>query len=312
MEISYPELSDVGKLAHVYNQQIMGVPHCYPVSPEEFERGFPYKKCTYNNYREDIHSEKIILGEQDGKAVGFADVAIAEVEESGKKERKGYIRCLMHLPGYRPVGQALLRESEAYLNGFGIKEIRAYRLNFTYDQGGYRFYHINYGTISDRLGHICSLFHVNGYEKSGGEMFMNHPDYAVKEPESPDNAVEIGIQIGPPENAILPGVYVRAYRNGKEIGVCETTSVGEFCQSSAAQEWLFVEGLFVDREEQGKGLGRYLLQRNLWEMRKLGYKNAVISTDIANYRAQLLYMNYGFQLADTCYEFVKNTEGIEP
>jgi GNAT superfamily N-acetyltransferase len=81
--------------------------------------------------------------------------------------------------------------------------------------------------------------------------------------------------------------------------------VGEFCRAGEAQDWLFIEGLQVIDAEQGKGWGRYLLQRNLWEMRKQGYKNTVVSTDIGNYRAQLLYMNYGYRIADTTFEFVK-------
>jgi len=40
-------------------------------------------------------------------------------------------------------------------------------------------------------------------------------------------------------------------------------------------------------------------------MRKIGYKNTVISNDWRNYRALLFYANYGYRLADTNYEFVK-------
>ena len=106
----------------------------------------------------------------------------------------------------------------------------------------------------------------------------------------------------------MPGLYVRAFRNGEEIGACESAPVAEFCPVDEAQDWVFIEGLFVQEEDQGKGWGRYLLQKNLWEMRRLGYKNTVISTDISNYRAWLFYMNYGYRMADTTYEFVKNLE----
>ncbi|MFQ6041416.1 MAG: hypothetical protein ACE5PV_11220 [Candidatus Poribacteria bacterium] len=48
------------------------------------------------------------------------------------------------------------------------------------------------------------------------------------------------------------------------------------------------------------------MQRNLWEMRKIGYKNTAISTDITNYRAQLFYTNYGYRVVNTGYGLVKD------
>lgn len=40
-------------------------------------------------------------------------------------------------------------------------------------------------------------------------------------------------------------------------------------------------------------------------MRKLGYRDAVISTDMTNCRALLFYANYGYRVTDTVYGFVK-------
>jgi len=306
MKIAYLGIEDAGKLAHVYNEQIVGVPHCYAVSPEDFEAGLPYRKFDDRDYHEDIHSEKFIIGEQDGKIVSFADVAIAEIEEGGQKESKGFIRFLTYLPGYRPVGQAILEESERHLTDSDISQIKAFRLNFRNDHCGYHFYHLGYSSVSDQMGHVCALLHMNGYKINGGEIFLDQPEYRANEPVLPHDGVEITIKQGIPEKAVLPGLDVIAYRSGKWIGHCESTSAAEFCQAREAQDWVFISGLYIIEAERGKGWGRYLLQRNLWEMRKIGYKNTVISADIANYRAHLFYMNDGYRVADTTYEFVKN------
>ena len=57
--------------------------------------------------------------------------------------------------------------------------------------------------------------------------------------------------------------------------------------------------------EQGRGWGRYLLTRTLWEARRLGYRHTAISTCKRNYRAQLFYTNYGYRVTDTVYGFIK-------
>jgi GNAT superfamily N-acetyltransferase len=303
----YWDVVDAGSLVHVYNEQFAGVPHCYPVSPEEFEIGIRYRKDADKPYDE-LNSEKFIVGEQNGKIIGFADVVVVETEENEQKKHKGLIRFLTYQPGYRSVGQTLLEESEKYLRDLGMDEIRAFRITYAHDDYSYRFYHLGFGLVSDQTMHIYALFRMNGYEINStrqGEIFMDQPEYSVAEPAMPDNQVEIVVE-QQPGRGVLPGSTVQAFRSGREIGVCESLSVGQYCQASEAQDWVFIKWIGVEDEERGKGWGRYLLQRNLWEMRKIGYKNTVISTDITNYRAQLFYTNYGYRVVDTTYGFVKN------
>ena len=307
MKIMYWDVADAGNLVHVYNEQLTRVPYCYPVSPEEFEIGVRYRKDADEPY-EELHSEKFIVGEQNGKIVGFSDVVVVETEEYEQKERIGLIRFLTYQPSYRSVGQALLKESERYLCDLGMSEIRAFRITYDDDDLSYRFYHLGFGLISDQTTHIYALFRMNGYEINSaeqGEVFLNQPEYSVDEPMLPDNQVEIVVK-QKPGRGVLPGLTVQALRSGNEIGVCYSLSAGQYCQTSEVQDWVFIKWIGVEEEEQGKGWGHYLLQRNLWEMQKIGYKNTVISTDITNYRAQLFYTNYGYRVVDTTYGFVKN------
>ena len=113
----------VGELAPIYSEQMALVPHCYPVSPEEFKVGVRYRKDVNIPY-ENVHSQEIIVGEYGGKIVGFADVAIiSDIHEEGQKEQQGLIRLLTYQRGCRPVGQALLEESEKYLSSLGADQI---------------------------------------------------------------------------------------------------------------------------------------------------------------------------------------------
>ncbi|HIE27392.1 TPA: GNAT family N-acetyltransferase [Candidatus Poribacteria bacterium] len=307
MQVEYWDVANAGELVHVYNEQLSGVPHCYPVSPEEFEIGIRYRKDADEPY-EELHSEKIIVCRQNGKILGFADVALVETEADGQKKHKGLIRFLTYQPGYRPVGQVILTEAERYLRDLGMNQITVFRIAYDDDDFSYRFYQLGFGLVSDRMGHVYALFRMNGYEinrREQGEIFMDQPEYSVDEPVLPDSRVEIVVK-QKPGRGILPGLTVQAFRSGREIGICKSFSVGRYCQASEAQDWCFIKWLGVEEEERGKGWGRYLLQRNLWEMRKIGYKNTVISADIKNYRAQLFYTNYGYRVVNTGYGLVKN------
>jgi GNAT superfamily N-acetyltransferase len=300
MKIMHWNAADAGKLAHVYNEQVAGVPHCYTVSPEEFEAGLRDPKN--DRHCKKLHSEKLIVGEQDGKIIGFAHVAGGNIEFSDRKRSGGVIHFLTYRPGYRPVGQAILKECEKYLRGLGADQIWAFQ-----NDCNYRFHHLDFGNLSDRMGHVYALFRMNGYEVDEGEIFMEEREYSITEPVPLDDQVEITVK-QEPGRGVLPGLIVRALRNGKEIGICESGSAGECCQASEAQDWFFIHWLDVEEKEQGKGWGRYLLQRTRWEMRKIGYRNAVISTDWRNYRALLFYTNYGYRVTDTVYGFVKSSD----
>jgi len=307
MKIKDWDIVDAEALSYAYNEQLARVPHCYPVSPEEFEVGIQYRKDSDEPY-EELHSEKIIVGEQNGKIVGFANVAVVDCEENGQKVDKGLIRFLTYQPGYRPVGQAILVESERYLRDLGMNHINVFRITYDEDDFSYRFYQLGFGLVSDRVGHVYALFRMNGYEinrREQGEIFLDWPEYRVDEPVLPDNQVEIVVK-QQPGRGLLSGLTVQAFRSGGEIGICKSYSAGRYCQANKAQDWHFIKWIGVEEEEQGKGWGRYLLQKNLWETQKIGYKNTIISTDITNYRAQLFYTNYGYRVVNTGYGFVKD------
>lgn len=307
MDIMYWNVADGGGLVHLYNEQLARVPHCYPVSPEEFAIGIRYRKDADKPY-EELHAEKIIVGRQNGKIIGFADVAVVECEEDGQKANKGLIRFLTYQPGYRPVGQAILAESERYLRDLGVNHISVFRLTYDEDDFSYRFYQLGFGLVSDHSGHVYALFHLNGYEINRarqGEIFLDRLEYKVGEPAPPDKRVEIVVK-QQPGRGLLPGLTVQAFRGESEIGVCKSYSAGRYCQADEAQDWIFIKWLGIEEEERGRGWGRYLLQRNLWEAQKIGYQNTVISTDITNHRALLFYTNYGYRVVNTGYGLVKN------
>jgi GNAT superfamily N-acetyltransferase len=304
MKITYLDIADAGKLVHVYNKHFVDVPHCYPVSPEEFEVGLRDPKN--DRHCKELYSERIIAGEESGRLIGFAHIDLGEIKFSDRKRPGGLIHFLTYEAGYRLVGQAILEECEKHLRDLGAQQIWAFQ-----NGCNYRFYHLDFGNLSDRMGHVYALFRMNGYEMNEGEIFMEEREYAAIEPVPPGEEVEIALerQTG---RGVLPGLVVKAIRDGRQIGICDSGSAGDCCQASEAQNSFFIHWLGIEEEEQGKGWGCYLLQKTRWEMRKIGYKNAVISTDWRNYRGLLFYANYGYEVTDTVYGFVKQKDRDMP
>jgi len=297
MNIVEWDMANARQLADIYNEQIVDIPHCYAVSPEEFEFGLQCRRD--DRHCNNLHSEKIIVGEKNSRIIGFAHLSMGECGADGERETGGYIHFLTYQAGNRPTGQAILAECEKYLRESGADQIWAFQKFCCYP-----FYHLGFGNVSDRSAHVYALFLMNGYRVNDGEIFMEAPEYNTTEPALPKDGAEIVVE-HIPGRAALPGMIVRASRDDEEIGVCESGSAGEYCRSSEAQNRFLVEHLDVEEKWQGKGWGRYLLQKTRWEMRELGYRDAVISTDMTNHQALLFYANYGYRVTDTVYGFVK-------
>jgi GNAT superfamily N-acetyltransferase len=300
MKIEHWNVEDSKDLVHVYNEQLKDTPYFYTVSLDEFQDGIR-NRINQENNSVNLHSEKIIIGEQDSKILGFAHVSIGEMNQFGQAKNGGFIHFLTYQSGYRPIGQAILEECEKYLHDLGASQIWAFL-----HTSSYRFYHLGFGYISDKIGHVLGLFRMNKYEIDLGEIFMSYPQYEISEPKLPDNEINIEVSQNP-SSGKRPSLHIQATRNGEKIGECATVSAGEFYYADDAQDWFFTKWLGIEEKEQGKKLGQYLLQRTFWEMRKIGYKSAIISTNINNYRAQLCYTNFGYQVIDTGYGLVKKS-----
>jgi GNAT superfamily N-acetyltransferase len=154
--------------------------------------------------------------------------------------------------------------------------------------------------LSDRLDHIHALLGLNAYQRCAGEIYLEWPDFTPTEPPPCALPVEFTLDWRPGQGA-LPGLVILAHHAGAEIGECVNVSCGEYSRAAPAQEAFLTKWLGVKEDCQGQGLGRHLLQRAQWEMRRAGYRHAVISTSWTNHRACLFYGNCGYRARDWTY-----------
>ncbi len=280
-----------------YNHLTADVPHCYPVSEEEFAVAIHGVTTGKADEKEGgIDSETAFVAITEGTVQAFIHVGIGQEE---KVEDVGVIRFFGYERGARRIGQAVLEKAEAYLKTHNISKIFAFSQDYRY-----RFYHFGHAYLSDALDQVQALLGYNGYHRSAGEVFLDWENYTVTPiPASLPVTLSVDWKQG---RGQFPNCTVKAFQDDKEVGECWSVSGGEFSSHPDAQNWLHTTWLGIEDEFQGQGLGRYLLQYELQEMHKVGYRHAAISTAWDNHRAFLFYSNCGYRTVDWTYEFVKN------
>ena len=286
-------------LTQFYNRLTANVPHCYPVKEEEFAIAMHRITADKADIKDDgLDSETAFVGIADGITQAFIHVGIGRVGENGE-ENLGVIRFLGYERGARRAGQAVLERAEAHLKTFNVSQISAFPQDCRY-----RFYHFEHAYLSDALDQVQGLLGFNGYHRSNGEVFLDWENYSVT-PVTSSLPVTLSIDWKDGRGQ-FPNCTVLAHQNGEQVGICESRCGGEFSSHTDAQGWLHTTWLGIEDDFQGQGLGRYLLQYALQEMRTIGYRHAAISTNWENYRAFLFYSNCGYRTVDWTYEFVKD------
>jgi GNAT superfamily N-acetyltransferase len=286
------------ELASAYSAVICGVPHCYPVTGDEFACGVSTTAAEAHSDAP-LRAQAAFVATEGAAPVGFIDAAIGRPEGARDAEH-GVVRFFWYPPGRRTVGQELLDTAENYLRSHGMAHVQAFPQEYRY-----RFYHLEAAHLSEHLGAVHALLAFNGYQRARGEVFLDWRDYEPVEPPAPGVAAQTAIEWRPGQGT-RPNLVVKASSGGAQIGICRCMSAGEFTRNADAQDWLFTEWLGVEDEVQGRGLGRFLLRRALLEAHQAGYRHAAISTAWDNFRAFLFYTNFGYRVVDWTYGFLKS------
>ena len=235
---------------------------------------------------------------EEGRLVGFAHVAHDPVGEN-QEGPVGAMRFLGYEQGHRAAGQALLEAAETHLRDKGVTEIVAFHQDFRWP-----CFHLDHSYCTGSLTHIEGLLGMNGYSRCAGEVYLDWPDLEPPEPPSSDHELRME-----PEtlshDARLPNFVLRAFAGDEQVGECWNASCGAGAPGSPAEDWALTTWLQIEEAHQGKRLGAHLLAHALRHMRDIGYRNAVISTSLTNFRAQLFYSNFGYRTSDWTYAWAK-------
>ncbi|NIM07310.1 MAG: GNAT family N-acetyltransferase [Armatimonadetes bacterium] len=296
-----PDMAD--GLARCYSDIVSHVPHCQAVTAETFSS---MEQLATPACRE----EALLAASEKGEVAGFVHVGIAlpPSKEWDLQNEPGVIRFLSYRPGERRIGEALLQAAEKWARERSRTAIAAWYWNYRYP-----FYHLPHALLSDRLGHIHSLFGMAGYAAKEGEVFFEWQDFNPPAPVKPPLEFQLQIEWQEqvehdPHEYGRGGVVVKAIHKGKWLGQCNILHMNDKSSCSKAPEWSFCDNLAVEQPIQGKGVGRFLLATALTEMRDAGCRHTAISTNATNHRAYLFYTNFGYRFLDRTFWFHKELQ----
>ena len=276
-------------LTQFYNYITTDVPHCYPIKDKELE--------TSLNNNSDIDEFKVFVALTKGAVQAFIHVRLCKNNRSDEKE--GYIRFFSYERGARRAGQTVLEKAEEYIKSFNVSRINAFTSGDKYP-----FYHLEYANLSTTHEHVYALLGANGYVPKPQWVFLDWENFEIPPISSP---IPVKLSVyWKHGHGELPDCNVEAYIDNEEVGSCCSVSGAEFSKHPNAQDWCFTTWLEVEREFQGHGLGKFLLQYSLQEMQHVGYRHASVSTSYENYRAILLYTNCGYRVVDCTNQFQKD------
>ncbi|HJN28490.1 MAG TPA: hypothetical protein QF604_11285 [Candidatus Latescibacteria bacterium] len=213
-------------------------------------------------------------------------------------EPRGGVRFFSYPRGRRDVNIALLDAGEDWMCEHG--HTRAVCFPQPWKLSHYAFPH---AYVSDGLDHIQALLRVHGYEKSGGEVFL---DWFDMDPPSPPPVDELDVLVEiqeTPGTDSRPDLTIQARHRDRQVGTCILIGAGHY--HSDAADMAFCDLLDVTVDFQGKRLSLHLLLRGLLEARDRKCQHSAISTAYDNDRAFLFYSNHGYRVVDWTYEFTK-------
>jgi ribosomal protein S18 acetylase RimI-like enzyme len=307
VQIHHWTIDRAGELAGCYNRQIEDVPYCYSQSPETFSRGVEEDLGELYGFkrREAMTDEKLIVAEEKGSPVGFADVGVHETSQAESTQRAGVIRFLAYEPGQRAVGQALLEASEGEFSQLGLTKVAAFTKGLIYH------FCSPDGGLSSLSAHVGGLLGLQGYQVGSRTVNMARESVEGEEPFCPDADVRLSVG-GENRRSRFAAVMVDAQldKDGEQVDVGECLGYPwDYVQSNDdAHDQIYINWLGIRRDLQGQGWGRYLLWKTLEQAQAAGYRQCVLGTDERNSRALLFYANYGFRVTHISHSYEKSLD----
>ncbi|NKB70523.1 MAG: GNAT family N-acetyltransferase [Candidatus Latescibacteria bacterium] len=237
----------------------------------------------------ELHDEQLVIGAQDNSPACFAHVGRGLFRD----QACGYLRFLEIGHADRASVHAVLERAESDLHRQHVRQMRV-------GAPGY-----NYGPPFTADGSMALLLLLQrGYRIAYGNV-----SYRLEDPSNcprttaPDLNIEAAPESG---NGEYPNCRVRLLRAGRPVGEAWCYSAWHYGPSQYPQQLCLIGDIGIAPEEQGQGLGRYLLGETVAELIKLGYTQIGLGTGVGNVRARILYTSMGFRQGPTEHILMKD------
>jgi ribosomal protein S18 acetylase RimI-like enzyme len=287
IQIVEPQAVHAAALREIYRSSTSAAPHCRFVP--DVER---FAECLTSPRPS---ATRVLVAEAQGAPQGFA--ALGRIKGEDKGAERDAITALFFAD--QAAGQALLDACEAQASG----EILAFPADHGYCPiAGYSG---GWDGLSDRIPAVAQLLARNGYTPFYRELSLIC-DLAGVEPVL--DAAPAGIDLRESVGEFRQSYYILHALDGERVaGQCHYVTLAEMQDPIAARTG-YVWWLHVEPEARRRGIGRYLMQRTLDHMRRLGCDTCWLTTGAENWPAQPLYLALGFEIVDCSASYRKITE----
>jgi ribosomal protein S18 acetylase RimI-like enzyme len=276
-QIAQPQPAQVAALHEIYVAATALAPHCrYTPDLDRFGT------CLLGPH---AAPTQIVVAEQYGAPQGFA--ALGRVKNGTDNIEYDAITALFFR--HAAAGQALLEACEARAQPGDLLAFPA-----THNQCPVAGYNGGWDEVSDRMPAIAQLLARNGYTPYHRELHL---------------ACDLG-RVVPAQAAAPPGVELEAQADeqaqyfilnamsgGQRVGQCHYITLASILGPGDAHTG-YISWLHIEAEARRRGIGRYLMLQVLDDLRRRGCDACWLTTGVANWPAQPLYLALGFEMVD--------------
>jgi len=281
--------SDLPSLYSVFDEFARGLPHGYPMGPEDF--------CgSFTGQPPHLRVWHVLTAESDGEQIGFLRAGIYRSvgdRWSFANPGEGLIFGPFVSPNDSAAGCALIASAVAFLQGRSIRRIIAFD---PIESVGAPGFNGGWSGVSERRPHIVALLAQAGLRLRYRELCLYLPSMpAIFAPAVP---TPLTLSF---EKRDQDRLSVKLYDRGLYAGACHYSRMTprRACNDEGRRRG-YIDGLAIPEDYQGRGLGRLLLLNALKRLAEMGCESVSLTTAADNFKAQNLYFSLGFELVDSC------------
>jgi ribosomal protein S18 acetylase RimI-like enzyme len=198
----------------------------------------------------------------------------------------------MILSGHREAGLQLLIAAEQFLTRYRS------RLRLAFDPVeavSIPFYNGGWCGLSEKLPEVVQVLALYGFRVRHREYCMTCRELPQDDPSEPDPPYYLQRSARDSYRYAL-----KVFDRSTLVGSCYYSLMNPTTSQHPDAKFAgYINGLSVQQDYQGRGLGRLLMCHSLSHLRELGCRQVCLTTGSENYRAQNLYYSLRFALVDS-------------
>jgi ribosomal protein S18 acetylase RimI-like enzyme len=292
MQIVALEAAHIDAVVALYQRSTRSVPHC------RFALGQQVLTAALRRARPE-HAPLLVAMEA-GVPQGFA--ALGDHGKTIDGRRTAVVTALF--VDQAGAGHLLLDAITAWARARGVQRLIAFPP--THFQCPLPGYNGGWDGLSDRVGLVAQLLARHGFTPFHRELHMECAGaWYPPDPASPQPGISVVRRIEARGQAVAAALSM-----GREVGTTVYSLMTRISDDQGAAQWGYIWNLEVVEAMRRQGIGCYLMNYALADLRARECRGCWLTTEATNWPAQALYLALGFAVVDSSTCFRKDLHGV--